>query len=423
MLLSPSSSISLIFFFNDTATTEIYTLSLHDALPIRAQRPRAAVAKVRLRCPHRRGAIRAQVVEPVVGGAAAVAADGGPAQRARLRADVPVAGIAAVGPAAVAVDRDRKALSLVDQEHTREPARKLQQPVGRYHHPSLLQQALEASARLRALDAEDLVDDVHVRRKWGGGDLHCHSPSARATATATATVHKHPKGAAWNPTSLLPGKRNRPRPHIRPRGPRSLLLTPDVSNVTCKLATSSRLEVAGGGLRDLRARPFRDWDDVLESLAALATDETLLVVLDEFPELVKVSPELPGVLRAFWDRARTQTKLRLLLCSWWDQGSSVAANLRRLVARPAAPLLSEGELVLATEVEGGDLPGPVLRAVAAGRTKHNEIRDAVRAAREPRRSPGSCLGGDVPRALAAACGPGPARRARGGSGRSRGDGG
>src|SRR2546430_10510525 len=27
-------SISGIFFFNDTATTEIYTLSLHDALPI-----------------------------------------------------------------------------------------------------------------------------------------------------------------------------------------------------------------------------------------------------------------------------------------------------------------------------------------------------------------------------------------------------
>src|SRR3989304_2135846 len=29
-----SSSPPLIFFFNDTATTEIYTLSLHDALPI-----------------------------------------------------------------------------------------------------------------------------------------------------------------------------------------------------------------------------------------------------------------------------------------------------------------------------------------------------------------------------------------------------
>src|SRR2546430_16542029 len=27
-------TVSIIFFFNDTATTEIYTLSLHDALPI-----------------------------------------------------------------------------------------------------------------------------------------------------------------------------------------------------------------------------------------------------------------------------------------------------------------------------------------------------------------------------------------------------
>src|SRR3712207_9049446 len=29
----------LFFFFNDTATTEIYTLSLHDALPISGPRP------------------------------------------------------------------------------------------------------------------------------------------------------------------------------------------------------------------------------------------------------------------------------------------------------------------------------------------------------------------------------------------------
>src|SRR5262249_60732020 len=31
---------SFVFFFNDTATTEIYTLSLHDALPICQQRGR-----------------------------------------------------------------------------------------------------------------------------------------------------------------------------------------------------------------------------------------------------------------------------------------------------------------------------------------------------------------------------------------------
>src|SRR5437868_15397326 len=40
-----SLSFSSFFFFNDTATTEIYTLSLHDALPIYSPieaRPRAA---------------------------------------------------------------------------------------------------------------------------------------------------------------------------------------------------------------------------------------------------------------------------------------------------------------------------------------------------------------------------------------------
>src|SRR5258707_12174704 len=33
-ILTARTSIILFFFFNDTATTEIYTLSLHDALPI-----------------------------------------------------------------------------------------------------------------------------------------------------------------------------------------------------------------------------------------------------------------------------------------------------------------------------------------------------------------------------------------------------
>src|SRR3989442_15837326 len=34
ILEHPTIYISFFFFFNDTATTEIYTLSLHDALPI-----------------------------------------------------------------------------------------------------------------------------------------------------------------------------------------------------------------------------------------------------------------------------------------------------------------------------------------------------------------------------------------------------
>src|SRR2546422_1242457 len=42
---------SLFFFFNDTATTEIYTLSLHDALPISVGR--ANMKEGTSRCSHR----------------------------------------------------------------------------------------------------------------------------------------------------------------------------------------------------------------------------------------------------------------------------------------------------------------------------------------------------------------------------------
>src|SRR3712207_8340726 len=46
--------LSLFFFFNDTATTEIYTLSLHDALPICSQEscpgPQVAASRRRPSC-------------------------------------------------------------------------------------------------------------------------------------------------------------------------------------------------------------------------------------------------------------------------------------------------------------------------------------------------------------------------------------
>src|SRR5215813_15659809 len=64
LLLSLYICFFFFFFFNDTATTEIYTLSLHDALPIPRGHPgqRGAgcvsricriTARVRSRCPSR----------------------------------------------------------------------------------------------------------------------------------------------------------------------------------------------------------------------------------------------------------------------------------------------------------------------------------------------------------------------------------
>lgn len=166
--------------------------------------------------------------------------------------------------------------------------------------------------------------------------------------------------------------------------------------------------------RNLLDRPFADWDDLFETFAEAAESEPLLLVIDEFPDLLHASPKLDSELRAIWERVASDTQLRVILCgsavgtmealqtqraplygratlrlqvhpfrpheaalmlsalspaerakawgvcggtpfylSLWDCGASFRDNLARLFCNEHALLLDEGDLVLVTEDVAG----------------------------------------------------------------------
>lgn len=195
------------------------------------------------------------------------------------------------------------------------------------------------------------------------------------------------------------------------------------------------------GRRDLASRPFADWDDAFDTLADAAQHEPLLLIIDEVPELLQADPLLASALRAIWERltdtklrlllcgsavrtmeqlqheraplyGRATLRLRLqpfaphesalmlpglspteraqawgvcggmpFYLSLWDTAESLRGNLLKLFCSEQGILLNEGDLVLSTEdFPGGGrerLPGRLLRAVAAGRTRYGELKDAL----------------------------------------------
>ena len=60
--------------------------------------------------------------------------------------------------------------------------------------------------------------------------------------------------------------------------------------------------------------PFGSWEAAFAFLAPLASDERLVVVLDEFTYLVESSPSLPSVLQRLWDARLRHTHIMLIVC-------------------------------------------------------------------------------------------------------------
>ncbi|MGH2810336.1 MAG: AAA family ATPase, partial [Actinomycetota bacterium] len=123
------------------------------------------------------------------------------------------------------------------------------------------------------------------------------------------------------------------------RGKRAIVHTGSRRPLADELAALSRAAAGLVHSRDLAANPFHSWPDLFETLAEAAKGGPILLVLDEFPELAAVAPELPSLIRAAWDNLAADSNLRLLLC-----GSAV--RTMQAMREERAPLYGRVDLSL-----------------------------------------------------------------------------
>ncbi len=65
--------------------------------------------------------------------------------------------------------------------------------------------------------------------------------------------------------------------------------------------------------------PFSDWQNAFLFLSQIKTDKKLIVVIDEFPYMVKGNPSIPSILQNLWDHTLKNSNIMLII-----SGSSVS---------------------------------------------------------------------------------------------------
>ena len=58
---------------------------------------------------------------------------------------------------------------------------------------------------------------------------------------------------------------------------------------------------------------FSDWADLFRAVAAYQPDQKKVIVLDEFPYMVKTNPAFPSILQNIWDEFLQDSNIMLIL--------------------------------------------------------------------------------------------------------------
>lgn len=87
---------------------------------------------------------------------------------------------------------------------------------------------------------------------------------------------------------------------------------------------------------------YPSWESAFRTLAAIARNQRLVMVIDEFPYAVEAEPGLPSLLQRLWDHEFKQTQIYLVLC-----GSHIGMIERELM-NYGAPLYGRrtGQILL-----------------------------------------------------------------------------
>jgi len=97
-------------------------------------------------------------------------------------------------------------------------------------------------------------------------------------------------------------------------GKRSIFFVSDLgSEISLRTALSAAVNTILFGPDQMNAI-YSTWEDLFQALAKAAQSERLVVVLDEFPYLVAAYPPLATILQRLWDQTLKKSQIMLILC-------------------------------------------------------------------------------------------------------------